>query len=162
MSATKIGGNTTNILNCYFQNKFTLWHIRLNIYIWKTKFTSNKQYFSGHLFSRNAKKTHTDQSILLTFLFYLKINVSRTFKRSSCKKLFPKLVYHWCNLLRWIFFIPCDNCKQYFFSQINRYPEAWCNRHVAVFFQTSVLKEVRILCPLSPQYYDDVDSKNSK
>ena len=114
MSAIKIGGNTTNILNCYFQNKFTLWHIRLNIYIWKTKFTSNKQCFSGHLFSRNAKKTRTDQSILQAFLLCLKINVSRTFKSSSSKKLFPKLVYHWYNLLRWIFFIPCDNCKQYF------------------------------------------------
>ena len=151
MSAIKIGGNTTNILNCYFQNKFTLWHIWLNIFIWKTKFTSNKQCFSGHLFSRNAKKTHTDQSILQAFLLCLKINVSRTFKSSSCKKLFPKLVYHWYNLLRWIFFIPCDNCKQYFFTKINRYPEAWCNRHVAAFFQTSVLKEVRILSPLSPQ-----------
>ena len=111
VSATKIGRNTTNILNCYFQNKFTLWHIRLNIYIWKTKFTSNKQCFPGHLFSRNAKKTHTDQSIVQAFLLCLKINVSWTFKSSSCKKLFPKLVYHWYNLLRWIFFIPCDNCK---------------------------------------------------
>ena len=27
------------------------------------------------------------------------------------------------------------------------YPQAWCNRHVAAFFETSVLKEVRILCP---------------
>ena len=146
MCATKIGGNLTNILNCYFQNKFTLWHIRLNIYIWKTKFTSNKQCFSGHLFSRNAKKTHTDQSILQAFLLCLKTNVSRTFKSSSCKKLFPKLVYHWYNLLRWIFFIPCDNCKGVFFTQ-----KAWCNRHVAPFFQKSALKEVRILCPLSPQ-----------
>ena len=91
MSATKIDRNTTNILNWYFQNKFTLWHIRLNIYIWKTKFTSNKQCFSGHLFSRNAKKTHTDQSILQAFLLCLKINVSRTFKSSSSKNFFPSL-----------------------------------------------------------------------
>ena len=28
----------------FFKNKFTLWHIRLNIYIWKINFTSHKQY----------------------------------------------------------------------------------------------------------------------
>ena len=37
------------------------------------------------------------------------------------------------------------------YTQIYRYPEAYYNRHVATFFETSVLKEVRILCPLSPQ-----------
>ena len=41
MSATEIGGNTTNILNI-FQNKFILCHIRLNIYIWKTSFSPLK------------------------------------------------------------------------------------------------------------------------
>ena len=35
------------------------------------------------------------------------------------------------------------------------YPDAWCNRHVVAFFQTSVLKELRILYPLSPQQYLD-------
>ena len=37
-----------------------------------------------------------------------------------------------------------------FFIQIYLYPEHFCNRHVVRFFET-VLKEVRILCPLSPQ-----------
>ena len=45
MSATKIGGNTNNILNLFFQNKFTLWHIRLYIYRCKTKCIFYKQYF---------------------------------------------------------------------------------------------------------------------
>ena len=35
------------------------------------------------------------------------------------------------------------------FMQIYRYPVVWCNRHDAEFFDTSVLKEVRILYPLS-------------
>ena len=54
-----------------------------------------------------------------------------------------------------MFFIPCDNWKTFFFIQIYCYPKVWCNRHVAVIFKTSVLKEVRILYPLSPQqdYY---------
>ena len=90
----------TKILNCFFQNKFTLWHIRLNIYIWKTQFSSHKHYLFGLLFSRNGKKTHTGQSILLTFLLCLKRNVSLTLKSSSCKKVFPKCVYHGYNLLR--------------------------------------------------------------
>ena len=47
-----------------FQNKFTLWHIRPHIYIWKTKFTSYKQYFFGLPFSRKAKNADADQSIL--------------------------------------------------------------------------------------------------
>ena len=37
------------------------------------------------------------------------------------------------------------------FLQIYHYPEVWYNRHVAAFFETSVLKEVHILYPLSPQ-----------
>ena len=35
-----------------------------NICMWKTKFTSQKQYLLGILFSRYAKKTYIDQSIL--------------------------------------------------------------------------------------------------
>ena len=106
MSATKIGGNTMKILNCYFSKSFTLWHIRLNIYIWKIKFSSHKHYLFGLLFSRNAKKTHTDRSILPTFLLCLKRNVSQTLKSSSFKKVFPKCVYQGYNLL------PCDNWKK--------------------------------------------------
>ena len=36
------------------------------------KFSSHKQHLFGLLFSRNVKKTHTDQSILQTFLLSLK------------------------------------------------------------------------------------------
>ena len=54
-----------------------------------------------------------------------------------------------------MFFISCNNWKTFFFIQTYRYPEVWCNRHVAAFFETSVLKEVRILYLLSPQQYDN-------
>ena len=135
----------------FFQNKFKLWHIRLYIQIWKTKFTSYKQYFSGLIFLRNAKKTDTDQNILQAFLFCLKRSFLQTFNSSSCKKAFPKCVYHWYNLLWWMFFILCDNWEEHFFTQSYRYQEAWCNRHVSAFFETNVLKEVHVLCPLFPQ-----------
>ena len=76
-SATKIGGGTTNVLNCYFsKKKKTLWYLPLRVCICL-------------LFSRKARKTHTDQSIIQAFLFCLKRNVSQTFKSSSCKKVFP-------------------------------------------------------------------------
>ena len=61
-------------------------YIRLNIYIWKTKFSFHKQYLFGLLFSINAKKTHTGQSIIQTFLLPLRRNVSQTYKSSSWKK----------------------------------------------------------------------------
>ena len=53
-----------------------------------------------------------------------------------------------------MFFIPCDNWKT-FFIQTYRYPEVWCNRHVAALFETSILKKVRILYSLfSQQHYN--------
>ena len=83
----------------------TLWHIRLNISVWKTKFSSLKQYMFDLLFSRYAKKTHTDQSILRSFLLCLKISVSQTFKSSSYKSAFCKCAHQWYNLLRWMLFL---------------------------------------------------------
>ena len=50
-----------------------------------------------------------------------------------------------------MFFIPSDNWKTSFFTRIYRYLKVWCDRHVAALFETSVLKEVRILCMLSSQ-----------
>ena len=47
--------------------------------------------------------------------------------------------------------------------QSYRYPEIWRNRHVAAFFETRVLKEVRTLYLLSPQEYcNDVNKASSK
>ena len=48
----------------FCQNYFTLWRIRLNMYIWEANFSSHTQYLCGLVFSRNAKKTHTAQNIL--------------------------------------------------------------------------------------------------
>ena len=53
------------------------------------------------------------------FLFSLKRSVSQSFKSSSCKKSFP--IVFIIDMLRWIFSIPGNNCKQYFFTQIYRY-----------------------------------------
>ena len=50
-----------------------------------------------------------------------------------------------------MFFVPRDNWKTFFFIQACRYTEVSHNRHVAAFFETIVLKEVRILYSLPPQ-----------
>ena len=97
-----------------FQNKFTLFYIRLNIYIWKTMFSSPKQHLFGLPFFRIAKKTHIEQIILETFVLCLKWSISQTFKSNRCKKVFPGCVYHWYNLLGWMFFIPCDDWKTFY------------------------------------------------
>ena len=83
-----------------FHNKFTLCHIKPNIYIQKTKFSSNKQYLSRLFTSRNAKKTKTDESISRVFLPFLKGTDPQTFSSGSCKKPFLECVYYWYNLLR--------------------------------------------------------------
>ena len=45
--------------------------------------------------------------------------------------------------------------------QIYQYPVVCYNRHFAVFFETSVLKEVHILYPLSLQQHDSATSTKS-
>ena len=64
-------------------------------------------------------------------------------------EVLPMCVYHWYNLLWWIFLLYVITGNS-IFTLIYRYPESWWNRHVAAFFETSVLKEVHILFPLSP------------
>ena len=59
--------------------------------MWKTKFSSHKQNLFGLVFSRNAKKAHTDQSILQTFLLCQKKNVSQIFKKAAAKKSFSSM-----------------------------------------------------------------------
>ena len=59
--------------------------------MWKTKSSSHKHCLFGLLFSSNAKKIHTDRSILPIFLLCLKRNVSQTLKIRSFKKSFPSV-----------------------------------------------------------------------
>ena len=53
--------------------------------------------------------------------------------------------------------------KTLFFIQVNHYPVVWCNRHVAVSFERSVLKEAYILNPLFlQQHYNAANTKGPK
>ena len=92
MTATKVNGNTTDILKCTetqstiqsasFQNKFTLWYIKLNMYIciysvsysleMQRRFKQTKVYYN--VFSLCLKKKKTSHKPLKvafkTFILY--------------------------------------------------------------------------------------------
>ena len=149
MSSTKIDENKTNILKLlFFLNKFTLCHIKRNIYLQKTKFDSHKQYIFPQLTSRNAKKTQTDQGIPRALLLCLKRNDPQTFKSGICKNPFLRCACYWHNLLRWIFLSYVITGRHYFHESLLLLWDFF-KHHVASFFEASVLKEIRILCVIS-------------
>ena len=91
MSTTKIDENTTNIFYWFFsEKKNTLWLIKLNVYVQKTNFTSQKQYLFGFLFSRNARKTPTDQ-IHYNFFLLWKQTSHKTLKVADEKNFFSSV-----------------------------------------------------------------------
>ena len=69
----------------------------------KTNFTSHKQYLFGLLFSRNAKETHADQSILQGFVLqsiYYKVHYpEKTVLINLEKKKMQKTFSSICMLL---------------------------------------------------------------
>ena len=104
--------------------------MKLNIYKLEIKFTSHKRYLFRRLCSIKAKKTHPDQNTLQVLLLCSNQNDSQSFKSSSCSvyvcviciHVFLQCVCCRCNLLQWMFFIPCDYWKT-FFTKVCRYFE---------------------------------------
>ena len=90
-----------------------------------------------------------------SFLICANLNDSQTFKSSCCKNGFLQCVCHRSNLLRsrmlesfllrWMVFVPCDSWKTLFISKCLTLLWDFFNHYIAVFFETSVLKEVCIL-----------------
>ena len=102
-----------------FLNKCTLWLIKLNIYMKKTKFKSHKQYLCCVLFSGNVETNIQTKMYYIFLALSLKRNGSQTFKCSSSNKPFLQCICYWYNLLRQkCFFILCDNWKTLFFIKI--------------------------------------------
>ena len=122
--------------------------IRRNIYIWKTKFSSLKQYLLDLLFCINAKKVHIDQVITQTFLLCLKRTSHKLLKVATEKKSLPSL---------YIIDTTCfDECFSFYVMAEGHYflyqfiVIYWFGATAAL-FGASVLKEVHILYPLSLQ-----------
>ena len=116
-----------------------------------------KQYLLGRLFSRNAKKTHHDQSALQVFSLCLKRNDSQTFKSSRCKKLFLQCACCRYKLLRWMFFISLDNQKSLFFVKVCRYLEIFSAAILQlslkqVFWKKSLFYVISIISVLIPKF----------
>ena len=99
----------------FFTIKFTLCHIRSNIYILKSKLASHKQYLLSLLTSTNTKKAQAKQNIPHVFLLCLKRDDPQTLKSDSSKNPFLQCVCYCYSLLQWIFFILCDNWKALLF-----------------------------------------------
>ena len=99
------------------------WPIKLNTYMQKIKFTADKQYLFGLIFSIKLKEDSYRPKYTSSFLICPNLNDSQTFKSSSCKNGFLQCVCYRCNLLRWMFFVPCDNWKTLFFLKVCRYCE---------------------------------------
>ena len=79
------------------------------------KFTSHKQHLLGLLFSIKVKKDSYRPGYTSSLLICPNLNDSQTFKSSSWKTIFLQCVCYRCSLLRWMFFVPCDNWKTLFF-----------------------------------------------
>ena len=119
MSATKISGKRTNILHCYFSKQFTLWHIRSSI------FSSLEM-----------------QRTLIQIKAYCKLFYS-VWKEASHKPL--KVAAAKNSFLSDTFFVPWNDWKTLFFCTNLSLPRGLAQPPCAAFFQTSVLKEVRII-----------------
>ena len=72
-------------------------------------------------------------------------------KAAAAKNFFLRCVCYRCNLLRWMFFVPCDNWKLLFFLKVCRY----CDIFSTVIF-SFYLKQVPIL-----RYLDNQCSANT-
>ena len=146
MSTAEIGQNTTNILKLLFftMNLHLVTTNQLSTYR-KLNFPLKSNIFCL-LTSINAKNIQTDQSIPRFLLLCLKSNDPQTFKSGICKNPFLYCVCYWYNLLRWIFLFYVIT-----FQENLSLLWGYFKRHVAACFEASVLKEVRILCVISPQ-----------
>ena len=109
------------------------------------KFTSHKQYLLGLLFSTKVKEDSYRPKYTSGFLICPNLNDSQTFKSSSCENFFLQCVCYRCNLLRWMFFVPCDNWKTLFFLKVCRYCEIFSTAILSFSLKQVFLKEIRIL-----------------
>ena len=142
--------NRTKYYQCfkllYFElsichNKFTLWHIRLKIHIQKNKFISLKLYSFCPLFSVNAKKTHSNRSILHVLLLSKKKRLKNLQKQQLQKKFFSSMCVAGTTFFNECFLFHVITGRHLFY----RYPEVFFNLHAVALFETSVLKEVCVL-----------------
>ena len=84
----------------------------------KTNFTSQKQYLFGLLFFRNAKETHTDQSILQYFYSLSEKKELTNFQKKQLQKAFSPVCMLSVQLDSMNVFTGCDKWKTLFFTKM--------------------------------------------
>ena len=148
VSATKIGKNITNI----FHNKFTLNHIKPNIYIQKTIYRKLNLSLTSSIFSssyvQKFKKRLKQTKVYHTFCYFvLKETTYKPLKVASAKNLFSS-VYVLVQLASMNVFILCDNRRTLLFMKLYRNAEILLSAMLLLSL-SQCLGEVRILCVIS-------------
>ena len=72
--------------------------------------------------------------------------------KQQLQKIFLQCVYYRCNLLWWMFFVPCDNWKTLFFLKVCRYCEIFSTAILSfslkqVFWKKSVFYAISTITP---------------
>ena len=136
VSAIKMGGNTANILNCYFWAKFTFWPIKLSTYMLEMKYTSDKQYLFGLHFYMKVTEDSYRATYTWSFLICPIRTTHKPSKVAAAKKFFLEWCICWrCNLLRWMCFVPCGNWKTLLFLKVFHQCEIFSTVIFPVFFK---------------------------
>ena len=146
MSIPKIGENTTNILN------FLFFIINLHSVTWNQISTYRKLNLSQtgsicfFFLALEIQKRLDQTKINHAFSYFVwKEMTHKPLKVAATKNPLLQCVWYYWNLLRWMFFILCDNLKILLFMKVWRYSEIFFKRYVVAFFDDRVSKEFRIL-----------------
>ena len=142
--------NQHSKLSCFKINlHFGNLHIRLNIYIWRTKLSSHTVFIWSSLLKKCKEDTYIPK-YTTNFFAPSEKKPHKPFKLAVAKRSFAS-VYIIDTTCFDEYFLFHAITRGFIVIQIYRYLEVWCNRHVAAFFETSILEGVCILYPLSPQ-----------
>ena len=127
MSATKLGESTTTILKLIFFT-INLHFVKSNLRSTyrKLNFPLTSSYYFFFLPLEMQKKRLEQTKVYHSFSHFLwKETASKPLQVAAAKAIFLQCVCYWHNLLRWMFFLVCDNWKTLLFVKVYRYSETF-------------------------------------
>ena len=148
VSATKTGENTANILKLLFFTIYLLFVTSNQIPTYgRPNLPLTSSIYLDFLLLEIRGRFEQAKVYHTFFYFVWKETPHEPLKVAAAKNPFLQCVCYWYNLLRWTFFILRDS--RHYFSWKFIVSLRLLKRHVAAFFEASVLKEVLILCVIS-------------
>ena len=135
MSATKIGKNTTNILKLLFFtiNLHFFTSNQISTYRKLNLLLTSSIYF---VFLPPEMQKRLEQTEVYTrFLIFFKKKRPTNLSKWQLQNPFLQRVCYWYNLLRWMFFILCDNWKTLLFMKVCRYSEIFLSAMLLLFLK---------------------------